>query len=391
MTTLEIAFWGSLLTIAYVYVGYPLTLWGLTLIKRPIPVGADRLYTPKVSLLISVYNEEAIVEAKLRNSLDLDYPEDLLEIVVISDGSSDRTVDIVMQTIRDNQTRHIVLRHYEGRIGKTACLNHAVPLTDGEIIIFSDANSIYSPHAIRHLVEPFADRSIGFVTGRTCYVPSTASRFGKSMNLYAEIDRWTKTLESELGSCVGADGAMFAVRKGLYLPLKADEINDLAIPFNVVRQGFRGVLQKEACCFEETATDEAMEFQRQVRIAARTIKAVSYHRDMLNPLRFGLFAIELFVHKVCKLISPLFLLTVLATNAWLVWSGPVYMGLMLGQVAVYANTSVQCSKWKRQRWAHFLATIMRVPHTLIVVNAAIIVAWMGWLRGESVMRWSPTR
>lgn len=216
MTGIEVLFWLSLFVIIYAYAGYPILLWSLSRFLKRKP-SADALskahHLPMVTLIVSAYNEEKVIGDKLNNALALDYPRELLEIVVVSDGSSDGTVRIVSGFADQG----VVLRHYEGRIGKTACLNQVVPLATGEIIVFSDANSTYERGALKALVRSFQDRTIGFVTGWTRYV-SHRDRMAvvNPLGLYSRLELITKELESRLGSCVGADGAIFAIRRELY-------------------------------------------------------------------------------------------------------------------------------------------------------------------------------
>ena len=237
--------------IIYPYVGYPAVLWliSLFILKKSKEEPVQLL--SKVTLLISAYNEEGVIKDKIINSLALSYPKDLLEIVVVSDGSEDRTKDIVEQY----GDKGVILRHYEGRIGKTACLNKASPLANGDIIVFSDANSHYDKGAVNNLVRNFSDNNIGFVTGTTKYITNDNENSVESVGLYTKIEKLTKTLESRISSCVGADGAIFAIRKNLYQPLKDYDINDFVIPLNVVKQGYRGILESNAYCIEKTASD----------------------------------------------------------------------------------------------------------------------------------------
>ncbi|HKZ46858.1 MAG TPA: glycosyltransferase family 2 protein, partial [Thermodesulfobacteriota bacterium] len=252
-------FWFSVILIFYPYIGYLLILKIISFFKSNNSIADNEEFKPLATLLISAYNEEAVIEDKILNSLDLNYPKELLEIVVISDGSNDKTNELVIKYA----DKGVVLRHYEGRIGKTACLNRAVPLAKGEIIVFSDANSRYDREAIRELVRSFADKEVGFATGFTRY--TTDEGLIDSISLYSRIEKITKKLESKIASCVGADGAIFAIRKPLYKLLNDYDINDLVIPLNVIKQGYRGRFEDRAFCTEKAVSYRG-EFNRQVRI-----------------------------------------------------------------------------------------------------------------------------
>ncbi|MCI0564891.1 MAG: glycosyltransferase family 2 protein [Nitrososphaera sp.] len=369
----------------YSYAGYPILLWLIAfLAKRGTSLESVRTEErlPPVTLIISSYNEEKVIGDKIINALSLEYPKDLLEIVIVSDGSSDRTTEIVGRFA----DRGVVLRHYTGRIGKTACLNSAVPLATGKIIVFSDANSQYRRGALKALVHPFRESTVGFVTGWTSYSSGTDVTVVGTLGIYAKLELVTKELESRLGSCVGADGAIFAIRKELYTPLNVYDINDLVIPLTINEQGYRGAFEKKAFCFEKDAGGATGEFHRQVRIANRTIRAIVNHRQLLNPLKFGLFSFQLFSHKLCRLVVPPFMVTLLILNMLLAPKGGIYLVTLLGQLVFYAVASATAILPK----SGVLARLSAPACTFVLVNVAIFYAWVKYLQGETYTTWSPT-
>jgi cellulose synthase/poly-beta-1,6-N-acetylglucosamine synthase-like glycosyltransferase len=336
-----------------------------------------------VTLIISAYNEEKSIDEKLRNSLDLLYPRDLLEIVVASDGSTDGTAEIVASYAG----RGVILRHFDGRIGKSACLNQAVQLASGEIVVFSDANSQYDPGAIRGMIDRFSDRTVGFVTGRTQYLKSEDGKTVDAVGLYSKIEQWTKRYEGKLSSCVGADGAIFAVRRALFSPIRADDINDLVIPLAVVRRGYRGVLEETAVCTEALAEEYREEYRRQVRIATRTIMAVVNNSDLLNPFRHGIFAFQLFSHKLAKLLVPFFLALLAFSNALLAVDSLFFTVLLVGQVAVYALALVASPAKSKSR----IAKISSMIRTLLIHNGGVFMGWINFFSGRQFTTWSTAR
>jgi cellulose synthase/poly-beta-1,6-N-acetylglucosamine synthase-like glycosyltransferase len=379
------AFWVSLLAIAYAYVGYPAVLW---LLSRFQPPGAsdgaeNRANLPSVTLIVSVFNEEQVIRQKVENALSLDYPQELLEVVVVSDGSSDRTCELVQGFAH----RGVVLRHYEGRIGKTACLNRALPMATGSIVVFSDANSTYERGALRALLRPFEDPSVGFVTGWTRYGGGEDGSAPSSLGIYSKLERVTKELESRLGSCIGADGAIFAIRKELYRPLRDYDINDLVIPLSINRQGYRGVLQRHAVCFEKDAGSAKGEFQRQVRITNRTLRAIMSYSGLLNPFRFGLLSFELFSHKLCRFLVPLFLIAAIVSNLLLAERGGFFLAALVAQGLFYAAAGAATLLSK----TGFPAHVAETARSFVVVNAAIALAWIKYFQGETYTTWSPTK
>jgi len=381
--SMKILFWASLFFLLYAYVGYPVVIW---LISRMTPSRVHRKdvsFSPGVSLLISAYNEESVIESKINNALSLNYPKELLEIIVISDGSDDRTNEIV----KTYASQGVALHYYEGRIGKTACLNRSVPVCRGEIIVFSDANSMYERDAVRNLVANFADDRIGFATGYTRYAADTEGGIVTSIGIYAAIEKFTKKAESVVNSCVGADGAIFAIRKTLYTPLRGADINDFVIPLTIIRLGYRGVLEERAYCVEKTVEDQRGEVKRQVRITNRTLRAIFHHIGLFNPIAFGLFPFELFSHKVVKFLSPFFALILLLCTLALMNSGTVYLLFLAAEVMLLLFAWLGYGAGR----AGVLSKASSICRTFITMNLAIAGGWVQFLRGEAYTTWSPIK
>jgi cellulose synthase/poly-beta-1,6-N-acetylglucosamine synthase-like glycosyltransferase len=367
---MKILFWVSLFFLLYAYCGYAVVIWLISRLAPSQPVRRDGSFTPTVSLLISAYNEEHMIEKKIINALSLNYPKELLDIIVISDGSIDGTNDIVKRF----EPRGVALHYYEGRIGKTACLNKSVPASRGEIIVFSDANSMYDRNAVKNLVANFADVRIGFATGYTWYAADTQGGIVTSIGIYAAIEKFTKKAESVINSCVGADGAIFAIRKKLYKPLRDADINDFVIPLTVIRQGYRGILEERAFCVEKTTEDQQGEVKRQVRITNRTLRAIFHNIGLFNPFAYGLFPFELFSHKVAKFLALAgrgtgYLLFLAAQLVFLLFA---WLGYGAGRDSVLAKVSSIC-------------------RTFITMNLAIAGGWIQFLRGETYTTWSPIK
>jgi len=383
----EALFWISLFMIFYAYFGYPLLLWVISRLSKEsggaYRIGGDEEKPPGLSLLISAYNEEAVIEEKILNSLSLNYPKDLLEIVVVSDGSTDTTQKIVERYADQG----VILKHFGGRIGKTACLNQTVPHIRGSVIVFSDANSQYDRDAVKELAKHFADEKVGFVTGWTRYLSGENRETVDSLGIYARIELWTKALESKIGSCVGADGAIFAIRKELYRPLRPQDINDFVIPLKISQQRYKGLLEKNAFCFEKGAGEGKGEFLRQVRITNRTIRAIFSNARLLNPFHYGLFSFELFSHKICRFLVPFFLLFAAVINFILMGKGPLYIVGFGLQVLLYFLACVSGGG----RNVKYLAGLTSLLHTFVLVNAAVFWAWVTYLQGKTFTTWAPTQ
>ena len=223
--------------------------------------------TPRVTVITSAHNEETCIAKCIQNKLQLDYPHDLLEVIVVSDGSTDGT-DAAIQSIADGDSRVRFLRQ-QPRAGKTSALNAAAALAKGEILVFADANSMYAPDALRKLAGAFADSDVGYVTGRMVYLAPNGSMTGEACSLYMRYENFLRRHESEIGSIVGVNGGIDAIRADLYVPMRADQQPDLVLPLSVVERGRRVVFVPGAIVFEESLSQATDEFGMRVRVALR--------------------------------------------------------------------------------------------------------------------------
>ncbi|MBI4342287.1 MAG: glycosyltransferase family 2 protein [Candidatus Omnitrophica bacterium] len=341
MTTL---FWSAFLILLYIYIGYPALVWALARLFGREPV--RKPITPTVSLLIPAYNEDAHIEAKLRNSLALNYPKDKLDIVVASDGSTDRTNAIVSGF----KAQGVTLLLMRDNIGKSAMLTRTVPLLRGEIIVFSDASSELEPDALRYLVRSFADRQVGCVSGLYRLKGSSDLR-GEGEGLYWTYETFIKRQESRLHSILGAHGAFYAIRKERFERLGEATINDdYIIPMRIVAQGYRAVYDPAAVSWEREHASVEGEFARRRRIAAGNCQQIIELRGMLSPWH-GWVALSFFSHKVLRTLAPLFMLTLLLSSLWVPspW-GPLFLSIQaLFYLSAWAGYLVQRSgrmvKW----------------------------------------------
>ena len=297
------AAWAAGLLVSYVYVGYPIVIGLLARIKPKPARPAD--VEPTVTLVISAFNEAQIIGEKLTNAVALDYPKDKLEILVVSDASTDATDEIV----RAFAAQGVTLLRMPERGGKTVGLNAAVKRANGEVVIFSDANIMYRSDTVRRLVRNFADRAVGCVTGDSQYVEDPYSAAHVQENAYWGYERFIRSMESLVGSTVGGDGAIFAIRRELYQPLAPETINDLVVPLQIVSKGYRAVFEPTAIGLEPSAGDFRKEFRRKKRIVNRSWRGVMSVPGVLNPFQVGIFAWQVWSHKVLRwLVLPFVLL-----------------------------------------------------------------------------------
>lgn len=298
-----ILFWLSAGLLLYAYAGYPLLLRAIVRLRgaRPVRTGPG---TPRVTLVISAYNEAGVIRAKLDNVRRLDYPSPLLEVVVISDASTDGTDDIV----REFSGCGVRLVRQACRRGKTAGLNDVVPHVSGDVVVFSDANAMYQADALRMLVRNFDDPSVGCVTGEARYLVGSQTAADTGERAYWSYEIQVKRLETAVGSMVGGDGAIYAIRRSLWRELPDNAINDFLNPLQIVAAGWRAVYEPLAVCFEETAGGLRTEYRRRIRIVSRSWRALFQAPGVLNPFRVGFFTVAVVSHKVLRWLSGAFAL-----------------------------------------------------------------------------------
>lgn len=332
---------------------------------------------PVVTLIISARDEEKVIAKKIENSLNLDYPKHKLEIMVVSDDSTDLTDEIV----KNFEKNDVILLSNLPRRGKTPGLNEAVPIAKGEVIVFSDADSIYEPNVIKNMVRTLGDPGVGLVTGSTRYM--SGAGIADTSGFYTRLEKRIKLLESSLGSCVGADGAIFAMRKSLYEPLRDDDINDLVIPLEVVKKGYRVVFREDIICSEPASGDTGMEFKRQARITNRTLRAIFRRVALMNPFRFPLFGFQIISHKLIRLSVPFFMLVLFPLNLVLLGDGTMYEALFTGQCAFYF---VALAGFFKERSGGKGGATILIYH-FVMVNASILLGWIKFLSGDKQVTW----
>jgi cellulose synthase/poly-beta-1,6-N-acetylglucosamine synthase-like glycosyltransferase len=378
----EIAFWVCLGLVAYAYVGYPAGVFLVALILNRTVRKAD--IEPRVTVVISAFNEEREIERTVMNKLSQDYPPDRMELIVVSDGSSDRTDEIVLRLAESHAGRVKVLRQ-EPRQGKTQALNMAIGRSSADVIVFADANSIYAPNAIRMMARNFADPSVGYVTGKMVHTNVAESAISAGSDTYLSYEGLLRTVETRLGSIVGVDGGIDAVRRELYVPMRPDQLPDFVLPLSVIEQGKRVVYEPDAVSYEPALSASTDEFRMRVRVSLRALWGLYDKRGLLNPLRFPLFAWQLASHKVLRYVAFLPLAALLLLNVWIVDRHPVYLILLVLQLGFYAAAAL----------GHVVSRMRAVPSYLLapyyfmVLNLACVMAFWKFMRGEKMVLWTP--
>jgi cellulose synthase/poly-beta-1,6-N-acetylglucosamine synthase-like glycosyltransferase len=371
----------ALIVLVYAYFGYPLLLLAGGR-RRATSAPADGAGLPSVTVVIAAWNEERVITEKLENTLALDYPPQLLNVVVVSDGSTDET-DARVQGFVD-RTGRVQLLHTAGREGKSVALNVGIPAARGDLLVLTDANAMFVPDAIQWLVKPFADARVGAVSGELRYHDETGAGVGESA--YWRYEQRVKRAESAHASLLGANGSIYALRRELFRPLHPRDVNDFMIPYWALLQGYQVVLEPRALSFEPVAEGLAGEYRRKVRIMARAIPMML--ALIVPTLTRGKLLVlwQLISHKVLREIQGLFFAALLLGAAWGTIRGErVLVAALVAQVALYALGAVG---WK---WPTRSPRPLRLAAHFDMIVLASTAALGIWLTGRIKPTWSPTR
>jgi poly-beta-1,6-N-acetyl-D-glucosamine synthase len=310
---MKIVYWLALGIIIYAYFGYPIILFLLSSIffpKQETEVKKNNSW-PYVSLLIAAYNEEKVIGSKIENCLALDYPKDLLDVWIASDGSFDNTNSIVKKYVSTNKNIHLL---EFPRTGKSGILNKAIKSIRGEIVVFSDANTEYSTDALKRLVKHFEKPDVGCVSGRLYYRNPGKTISGKGESLYWKYETALKRMESQLGYVAGANGAIYAVRRDLFEPFPPRTINDdFTLSMKIVTKGYKSVYEGNAAVYEDVAPTMESEFNRHVRDGAGHYVAVVHLLGLLNPF-LGLRSFIYWSHRIFRWMVPFLLILLFIVN-----------------------------------------------------------------------------
>lgn len=393
MSGLEIGLWASLAIVGYAYVGYPILIWVLSrersnagahrddglesTLEITLPNSAQEW--PLVTLVLAAYKEERYILDRLHNAVALDYPADRLEIIVGCDGNEDCTGELV-QGFGDARVR---LVQFPERRGKASVLNDLVPQARGSILLFSDANTMMEPQALRRLVQHFDDAAVGGVCGKLILTDPVTGRNVDS--LYWKYENFLKTCEGRRGALLGANGGIYAIRHELYEPIPANTIiDDFLIGMRIYAQGSQLLYDPAALAFEETPPSLGAEFHRRARIGAGGFQSLAHLWPLLNP-KYGWLAFAFLSHKVLRWICPAFLVAALACNAALA-ADPFYLALLQSQAAFYAASAIGfwipgSGLWQRP---------FRVAALFVSMNLALVVGFTRWVRGIRNGTWKRT-
>lgn len=332
---------------------------------------------PSISFIIAAYNEEIVIKDKIINTLSLDYPPDKTQIIIVSDGSSDSTPNIV-ETFSKNG---VISLHEPERNGKSAALNRGVEISTGEIIVFSDANNDFSKNSIKQLVKHFSDPNIGAVTGAKHIYDNDERQSAAGDGLYWKYESKIKEAESMIGSITGAEGEIFAVRKIMYKPINSSVINDdAAITFDIIRSGYRVIYEKEAKAYEEASKDLIDDFNVKVRMTAGGFQTLSLQKEYLFP-PMSWFSFTFISHKILRWLTPVFLVIIFTSPLYLI--GRIDMKIIfLLQILFYG---ISLFGWLNRNKS--LHKLIYIPMYFTVMNIALFVGFLRFLNNNTKTIW----
>jgi len=369
----QVLLWTTLGLLAYLHFGYPSLIWLLSRLK-PRPIQRQDC-TPSVDLLIGAYNEETVLQEKLENCLSLDYPRERLRITVASDASTDGT-NAVARQFAERGVSLVVAPH---RRGKAANFREIVPTLSGEILLFSDAGSLYRADTLRKMVRNFADPEVGCVGGRVRYVNPGTSSVSQGEGLYWQYEASLRRGESDIGSTVVLSGAVYAIRRELYRPVPDQLPDDFMSPLNVLDQGRRVIFDNDTEILEKVATSTRSEMRTKIRIVARNFSALVTMRHLLNPCRYPLLSLQLLSHRLLRwFVLPVAAVAFVANM--LLQGHALYRLLLVGQVLFYllAGVGFLLDVAGRRFW------VATLPFYFVVVNLSAAVAIWRHLTGRGV-------
>ncbi len=375
-SVLVCAFWASVAWAAYAYAGYGLLLRLLALVRHR-PVVRKDIY-PKLSVIIAVHNGASEISAKLENALEQEYPPDRLEILVADDASTDGTDEVVSREFAGRGVRLVRLAE---RGGKERAQKEALTAARGEILVFTDVGTRLGPRGLATIVRSFADPTVGCVSSADRLLATEA---GGGEGFYVGYETAVRRLEGEVGSLVGVSGSFFAARREICEGFSDRLASDFRTVLCCVRRGYRAVLDEEAVGYYRDVAKDS-EFRRKVRTVVRGLNVLSVEKDLLNPFRHGLFAWQLFSHKLVKWTVPFAMVLALGACAALAPGSVAYGWLLALQVAAYlfALALILIPSASHR-------PIARASRYLLEANLAILVAWGRYVRGERIVAWNPS-
>jgi len=391
---LEIVFWILLFLLFYTYIGYALVLFLLLKIKKVLfpkkILSFNSSYEPDVCLFVTAFNEKDFIKQKVENSFSLDYPQEKVQYLWITDGSNDGTPELL------KKYDLLEVHHLPERRGKMHAMNRGVKFVKAPIIIFSDTNTILGKQSVREIVARFSNEKTGCVAGEKRIVEKDAdAAAGAGEGLYWKMESWIKKMDAELNSAVGAVGELFAIRTELFEEVEADTLlDDFMISLRIVQKGYNIAYTSSAYAEETASLNVGEEFKRKIRIAAGGIQSIFRLKSLLNPFRFGLYSWQYFSHKVLRwTLAPVSLLLILPVNLLIVWQQNGWFEFQFYSVMLY--TQLLCYLMAALGWylenkkLHF--KLLFVPYYFLFINYTSIRGIFRYFKGKQSVVWEKAK
>ncbi|HSC52255.1 MAG TPA: glycosyltransferase family 2 protein [Phnomibacter sp.] len=388
MSTISILlFWAAILIVVYAYGGYLLCI---KLYKSIIGKGGKRVklepdgQLPTVSFIVAAYNESRLICEKIENTLQLQYASDKLEIIIVTDGSNDNTPDLVQEYYGDK----VRILHQPKRMGKSAAINRAVASAQGEILVFSDANTILDSDALYLITRHFQTNDIGGVSGKKMVRAVTSAGAANEEGAYWKYESFLKQQDSDFHTVVGAAGELFSVRKKIFVPIPSEIIlDDFFVSLKVCEQGYKVVYEQKAIAAEYPSMNIKEEAKRKIRIAAGGFQSIVVFRALLNIFKYGKLSFLYVSHRVLRwAICPFLLPLIFVLNVYLIAdnsAGIFYWGLLFAQVVFYALAFVG---WLNRSNA-ISFKLARIPYYFVFMNLSVVGGFWLFLRGGQSSSW----
>lgn len=379
MKIISFLFLFSIFAIFYTYIGYGLTLLLITVFRTRTVY--KKVFYPMVTFIVTAYNEDTQIGEKIVNTLALDYPREAIQILIVSDGSTDGTNEIVRQYAING----IELLALEARLGKENAQKRAVDVARGDILVFSDTATRLDPSGLKELVANFSDPSVGCVSSEDRIYQRNSLYSGE--NFYVRYEMWLRYLESLVNSVVGLSGSFFAARKAVFFhDFKGEMQSDFRTLLNSLKLGLRGVSDSKAIGYYFDLESDDKEIARKIRTITRGLYVFFNHLEFLNPFRYGLFSYQYFCHKLLRWSVPFFLFMAFVSNLILAQESRVALALIFLQVCFYLAAVAGWVKLSLRKKIWF-----KIPYYLAAMNLATLVAWRNFLRGDRIIMWEPSK
>jgi biofilm PGA synthesis N-glycosyltransferase PgaC len=390
MVSMVIIFWISIFLIVYTFVGYGFLLFFLVKIKglfvKPFSFKNDNVILPTVTVLVAAYNEEDFIEEKIANTVGLNYPKEKLQIIFITDGSNDNTPGLIAQH------KEVKLLHEDTRAGKMAAIERAVPFIEGEITVFTDANTFLNNDALLELVKHYQRPEVGAVAGeKRILVDELADASSAGEGFYWKYESKLKKWDYELYSNVGAAGELFSIRTALYQPVESDTIiDDHMIAMRIAEKGYIIAYEANAYAMETASADVKEELKRKIRIAAGGIQSIFRLKKAANPFRYPLFTFQYISHRVLRwMVTPFLLILVFVLNAWMVFNGYqfIYLLMFAAELLFYV-LSIAGFFFERK---NIRIKALFIPYYFCVMNYAVLAGMFRYFRKKQSAAWEKSK